>query len=233
MKKGSASLNKSNKEGIKLDFVPFENRLVKKEEIEKRILTESNKKIESGKKIKISRKILIIIFSLLIFMLFILSSLYNEYILYGTNNENYRSINKFSGIYASIDFDDRSNLLRKIGFDDVKVKTEKLYDKNYVTTYAYHQNGDRVDSINVYYDENNTVKYVAIELNYKKEEYNTNILVSDSNAIISNFINVYINKNKINDLVNSNNVLIREKNVVITYNLSSDENYYTVTISLE
>lgn len=239
MNNDNASLNKSNKEGIKLDFVPFENRLVKKEEIEKRIFRQSNEKIENNKKIKTvkktknSKKILIIIISLLIFMLFILSSLYNEYILYGTNKENYRLVNKFSGICASIDFDDRPDLLRKIGFDDVKVKTEKLHDKNYVTTYAYHQTGEKIDSINVYYDEDNKVKYVMLELNYKKENYNTNILVSDSNAIISNFFNVYISKNEIKDLISSNHVLIKEKNIKITYDLSTDENYYTVTISLE
>ncbi len=231
MNNDNASLNKSNKEGKKLDFVPFENRLVKKEEIEKRIFRQSNKKIENNK--KTSKKILIIIISLLIFMLFILSSLYNEYILYGKDKENYRLVNKFSGICASIDFDDRPDLLRKIGFDDVKIKTEKLHDKNYVTTYAYRQTGDRTDNINVYYDEDNKVKYVMLELNYKKENYNTNILVSNSNSIISNFINVYISKNEIKNLISSNHVLIKEKNIKITYDLVTDENYYTVTVSLE
>ena len=225
MNKDNSSLKRNNKGRRILNFVPFEKRLVQKEEIEKRIFGKPNKKVKASKVFLI---ILIIIFAII---LFVTSSLYNEYIIYGTNNENYKSINKFPGVYAIIDYNDRLSLLREIGFDVVKLTEEE--NENYTATYAYYKKGDKVDSIDIYYDENDRVKYLMLELNYKKKDYNINTLISDSNSIISNFINVSINKNKINELNNSKHIILREKDVKITYDLSTDGNYYIINIVLE
>ncbi len=225
MNKDNSSLKRNNKGRRILNFVPFEKRLVQKEEIEKRIFGKPNKKVKASKVFLI---ILIIIFAI---VLFVTSSLYNEYIIYGINNENYKSINKFPGVYAIIDYNDRLSLLREIGFDVVKLTEEE--NENYTATYAYYKKGDKVDSIDIYYDENDRVKYLMLELNYKKKDYNINTLISDSNSIISNFINVSINKNKINELNNSKHIILREKDVKITYDLSTDGNYYIINIVLE
>lgn len=224
----NTSLKENKKEEEKLNFVSFENRKVRREEIEKKTNNHASKKPVFHKK-----NLVITLIIIVMAFLFVISSMCNEYFLYGKKSKNYNAVNEFPEVYATIEPDSRPTLFRKIGYDVVIPKIQGIFNRDYASTYAYRKNGDKNDHISVYYDKNNKVKYLTFTLNYKKEDYNTSVLTGDSNAIISNFVNVIIEKNKLKSLKKSDHASVNYNKINITYNLTFNDDYYTINVTLK
>lgn len=228
MNNHNTSFKKDNKEVKIIDFIPFEDRNTKISEIK----INKTKKNNINKSYKKTNKVFVVILLIAIIIGFILSAHYNVYEANKNRSVNYKKINVHKSTYAKIKSSDRINLLRKIGFDIVKLKNEKLGSKNYPTTYAYRKNGDYSDYITVYYD-NNSVKYIMLELSYNKVNFSYNKLLWDSDAIINNFITVSLEKKDIDKLLKKKYIIINRNNVKITYKVTSKDTYYIISITVE
>lgn len=229
MNNDNTSLRKNKKEGKKLDFIPFDKRKKTLNDIKKTSTLSNNKK--KNFKINVPSIVFVIIIGII---LFIVSSQYNNLLLFSKRNENYNMVNNYNSVYAVVNEDGREDLFRDIGYDVVKNKKERLNDKLLETTYAYRKNGDNSDYINVYYDNNNIVTYVVVGLYYNKDDFDIVKLTKDSNAILRNFVNIKIHPKDIEKIKSSNYVSIKKRKVKISYILpKEEENYYHIEIIAE
>lgn len=226
MKKAKTSYEKKNKKEepkIVFEDFPYED-----------------KKNELGTDKKQKNIILPTLIVLFFIVLFILSSVLNEWILYGNESNDYNLVNKFKENYAIIEPNSRMNLFKEIGFDVSKTKTEIMNGKNYVTTYAYHKVQDDAsfaDAISVYYDDKYEVSYVLLSLIYKKEEFSISKVAADCDAIIMNFVKVDTPKKAISEALNNGYYFLKD-NVTkadVSYRVinDSDDKHYVLTVMIE
>lgn len=215
---------KENKEDKNITFISFDNKNVKESINNKDNTIKENKNIKS--------KIIVLVIITLILLLYIISSIYNNWYLENNTDSKYKVINKLNTRYAIIKEEDRHNLFKKIGY--IKVKNEKgiLYDKVYDTTYAYRTNGEKNDYINVYY-EKDKVKYVMICLTYKKEDYSKNKVFVDANNILNNFINFSINVSDIDTLDNDKSLSKEINDIKLNTNMMIKDDYYIISLEVK
>lgn len=199
-----------------------------------------NKKNELGTDKKSKNIILPTLIILFFGILFILSSILNEWVLYGNESSNYKLVNKFEENYATIEPDLRMDLFKKIGFDVSKTKTEIMSGKNYVTTYAYHKVQDdasSADAISVYYDDKYRVSYILLSLIYKKEEFSVSKVAADCDAIIMNFVKVDTPKKAISEAYNNGYYFLKDNATKsdVSYRVikDSDDKNYVLTVIIE
>ncbi len=172
----------------------------------------------------------------IIITLFIISSILNQVILYSTESNNYKTINKFNGDYATIILSDRENLFKKIGFVSIYQKKENINGKITDITYASNKVVEPlVNNINVYYDENSVVKYVNLNLAYNKNKFSISKITSDCNAILNNFVNIKVTK-KVISKVKQNKYYNEDikNNISLTYKITKEINdYYMLNVIIQ
>lgn len=215
MKKDYTSQKKDNEE-LKIKFEEFPGDVKKNKETKKKV-------------------ILISIIVLIILGLFIFSSWFNEILLYGEDDNYYKTINHFDGDYAVISDDKKESLFKKIGFDSALKRLEQKDGKTYETTYALRKtNSDNLqDSISVYYNDEK-VFYITMNLFYLKNEFSISDVVNDCNSIINNFVNINTTRKMISEVQNEGFYYFTDDdtNIKATYMIKEIKDNYVLIVSI-
>lgn len=191
---------------IQTSYLEKESKRVSKIKFEK-FPGDSNKKENKILIKKLKRIILFIVIILMFFILLIGSSFLNKRILDKNIESNYKLVNNFNGKYANIKTSDRSLLFKEIGFDVSKEEVRNLNNKKYNATYAYHKIDkfeDVYDKICVYYDKNNDVYYISVNLIYENSSLTSSQTIKDINNLLNNFINIKVSKASLLKLISNN-----------------------------
>ena len=213
--KQSYTSSKENKEDLKIKFEDFPG--------------DKNKST-------IKNKIYIFLIVIVVLFLFISSSILNEIVLYGNSKNDYNVVNEFDGNYAVVKAGQRDDLLEKIGFDSSSSRTEQKDDKTYQTSYAIKKTEDEnlLDSISVYYDDNEKVSYVILNLFYVANDFSISKVVIDCNSIINNYVNIKTNKNMISEAKSNGYYYYKDKdtNIKASYMLQKNGGYYMLSVNV-
>lgn len=174
-----------------------------------------------------------VIFSII--ALFIISSILNQLVLYGTVSNRYKTVNKFNGQHARIKLDDRKSLFKEIGFVTIYNKQENVNNKVMDVTYASNKvTNSNVNEVSVYYDEKNNVKVIDLSLVYKKDGFSISMATIECNTILRNFISVNVTKKDISKLKKNNYYFDKNSNFDITYKLvNKNKDYYGINVFVE
>lgn len=182
---------------------------------------------------KSKRMALIISLIIILIILLLASSAFNVwYLMYGDNS--YKMVNEYSGDYAKIPSSKRSELFKRIGFDESNEEVKSNDKESYITTYAYKNHGDNLtDYINVYYDDNNKVNYITLNLIYEKNDFTITSVSEDCNNILKNFMNVNTKEKYIETMLEDGYyyVIDEKTKINISYELVYESNeFYVLTI---
>lgn len=186
------------------------------------------------------RKMLEIIISVIILLVFLLlcflGTKLNIKILNNTNSI-YNITNEFSGKFSNDQYDERKDIIKNIGFENYHYELSVINKETYAISTGSHKkyDDDTSDILIVYYDMNNNVNSVTINLIYKKDDFNKNIVSLDANTIISNFINTNISDAVINTLYENKNYYSENSSlstICFMSNTGSDNDYYSFTFNV-
>ncbi len=222
---------------IQTSYLKKESKRVSKIKFEK-FPGDSNKKRNKILAKKVKKILLFMVVILMFFILLVGSSFLNKKILDNNIELHYKLVNSFNGKYANIKTSDRSLLFKEIGFDASKEEIRNLNNKKYNATYAYHKIDkfeDVYDKICVYYDKNNDVYYISVNLIYENSFLTSSRIVNDINNLLNNFIDINVSKDSLLELINNNYYYNDSSGLKFSMYLSDffEEGYSSINIIIE